>query len=140
MLNPFFVTYLMFAITCQNPEGWTPLHAAFNENDKSGIIDLLLSHGANINAQDKLGITPPMMGVLNGFSFKWDNFFKYNIDFALCDKVIVRLRSVLKYSIDANIVLLALQKNSFAFSSCMDGLSRFFNRINYSPERRQNRC
>jgi ankyrin repeat protein len=73
-----------------NPDGWTPLHAAFNDSKKSTTIDLLLSHGANINAQDKLGLTPLMLGVMCGCSCNWSNVFKQKIDFSLSDKPLKR--------------------------------------------------
>jgi ankyrin repeat protein len=46
-------------IVGQDNHGWTPLHAALYSSEPR-LAHLLLEHGAKINAQDDLGITPLM--------------------------------------------------------------------------------
>jgi uncharacterized protein len=53
------------SVQTRNAIGWTPLHdAAYGGN--ISLIDLLLSHSADINATDDTGNTPAAIAVLNG--------------------------------------------------------------------------
>ncbi|MGE0469690.1 MAG: ankyrin repeat domain-containing protein [Nitrospira sp.] len=53
------------SVHTRNAIGWTPLHdAACNGN--ASLIDLLLNHNAEINAEDETGNTPAAVAVLNG--------------------------------------------------------------------------
>ncbi len=50
-------------------------------------MQLLLSHGANINAQDKLGLTPIMTRVLSSQHGALSDFIAVDFDVTLKDKV-----------------------------------------------------
>lgn len=85
----------------QDNFGWTPLHATLLSSN-SHLAQLLLEHGANINAQDLLGITP-LMAWFYGYNFTNQmpplNFAedsllllqRKEIDFTLADKVMIYL-------------------------------------------------
>jgi ankyrin repeat protein len=70
--------------------GWTPLHAALYLR-KYKTAKLLLSRGANINAQDTFGVTPMMAFVLAS-KFKdstmWKHLLSRGPDVTLTDKVL----------------------------------------------------
>jgi ankyrin repeat protein len=44
-------------INARNAQGWTPLHVAAAGGNEAGI-ELLLRHGADVNAQSYVGATP----------------------------------------------------------------------------------
>ena len=76
----------------QDEDGWSPLHAALYLKSYK-TAEFLLSHGANLNAQDKHGMTPVMAFVLSRESVEknsmdmWHLMMSSGIDFTLTDKV-----------------------------------------------------
>ena len=77
-------------------DGWTPLHAALFAN-RADSAQILLSSGANINAQDSIGITPVMAFVLKTqavMSAAWKLILEHGFDVTVTDKVSQKLMLV----------------------------------------------
>lgn len=56
-----------YSCTAQNESGETPLHVlAKRQNASTAVLDLLLAHGAPVNAMDHFGYTPLHEAALNG--------------------------------------------------------------------------
>jgi len=55
--SPEIAALLIADVNARNSDGETPLHKAV-ENDKTELVEFLLSNGANSNAQDNQGKTP----------------------------------------------------------------------------------
>lgn len=67
--HPTVISYLFSMrkvnIECRDSNGQTPLSKAA-ESGSLAVVELLLSHGADVNAEDKNNITPLMKAVENG--------------------------------------------------------------------------
>jgi hypothetical protein len=69
-------------IHAQAHDGSTALHTLFKLplEKRTGILDVLLSHGANLNYRDLLGRTPVDVGISTGFPWSEESKRKLNVD------------------------------------------------------------